>query len=143
MPRDSVEAAKFLTPAQAARRAGCGRTRVSNALREGNLQGIRDNRGCWQIDPKDVDAWVATWRVAPGDTAASSRDSAVTLSQHQLSATLREDLAAARAEIQGLEARLKDRDREIERLDAALHAALAPRTSLLERLFPGRRRGMA
>lgn len=134
MPRDSIETAKFLTPAQAAHRAGCGRTRVVKALHDKHLPAERDNRGRWRIDPDSVDTWAATWRATPSVTGADSDAS------HPAStvATLREDLAATRATVTGLEARLADRDREIARLDAALRVALERRPGLLERLLTWR-----
>jgi len=131
MANDNTKTQTFLTPAQAAQRAGCGRTRVSNALREGDLRGVRDNRGRWQIDPSDVDAWTATWRatVSNSDASLSKKQPDDTVT------TLYVEISAARAEISGLRDRIADKDREIERLHAALQSALAHRPSIFSRLF--------
>lgn len=128
MPRDTTKTA-FLTPAQAATRAGCGRTRVMKALHDKSLPASRDNQRRWQIDPADVDAWTADWPAPVSDTGAVSDPSR----PNETVATLREEIAAVRATVVGLEARLADRDAEIRRLDAALQAALH-RPTLLERL---------
>lgn len=131
MARHSIETPRFLTPAQAAARSKCGRTRVMKALHNKSLRANRDNQRRWMIDPVDLDAWVKTWPTTPRVTDSVSDGSCT----NDTSAALREEIAAARAEIAGLRDRIADRDREIERLDAALHTALtAPRT-WLSRLF--------
>lgn len=48
---------RLLTPNEAAQRAGCGRSSIMRALKEGSLQAIRDNRNRWQIDPIELDRW--------------------------------------------------------------------------------------
>jgi len=49
--------APFLSPRQAATRAGCGRSSVMRALASGDLPARRDNKNRWIIDPADLDRW--------------------------------------------------------------------------------------
>ncbi len=46
-----------LTPGQAAKRVGCGRTSIMRALTSGELRAIRNNLGQWQIDLQVLDDW--------------------------------------------------------------------------------------
>ena len=48
-----------LSPAQAADRVGVSRWTVMRALKSGALEGRRDNRNHWRLDPEKVDAWAA------------------------------------------------------------------------------------
>ena len=48
-----------LSPAQAADRAGVSRWTVMRAVKAGRIEGHRDNRNHWQLDPDAVDAWAA------------------------------------------------------------------------------------
>ncbi len=50
----------FLTPAQAAKRAGVSRPTINRALKSLKLTGRRDNQNRWQIVPEDLDAWSAS-----------------------------------------------------------------------------------
>ena len=47
----------FLSPRQAATRAGCGRSSIMRALSSGDLPARRDNKNRWIIDPADLDKW--------------------------------------------------------------------------------------
>lgn len=46
-----------ISPAQAAKRASVSRWTIIRALKSHKIEGFRDNRGHWKIDPKSVDAW--------------------------------------------------------------------------------------
>ncbi|WP_085787620.1 helix-turn-helix domain-containing protein [Ketogulonicigenium robustum] len=48
---------KMLTTAQVAQRFGLSRSTVSRALKNGDLRGIRDNRGVWKIAEDDAHKW--------------------------------------------------------------------------------------
>ncbi len=103
---------KFLTPAQAAKRAGVSRPTVNRALKSLELPGRRDNQNRWQIVPDDLDAW----------SASRGREQAVTTEDVQTMVTrndhleqLRDELGAAREALAAETARANaaeaDRDR--------------------------------
>lgn len=46
-----------ISPAQAAKRASVSRWTIIRALKSHKIEGFRDNRGHWKIDPESVDAW--------------------------------------------------------------------------------------
>lgn len=48
-----------ISPAQAAKRADVSRWTIIRALKTHKIEGFRDNRGHWKIDPKSVDAWAS------------------------------------------------------------------------------------
>lgn len=48
-----------ISPAQAARRANVSRWTITRALKSQLIEGFRDNRGHWKIDPDSVDAWAS------------------------------------------------------------------------------------
>lgn len=48
-----------ISPAQAAKRANVSRWTIIRALKSHKIEGFRDNRGHWRIDPKSVESWSA------------------------------------------------------------------------------------
>lgn len=50
---------KHISPAQAAKRASVSRWTIIRALKNHKIEGFRDNRGHWKIDPESVDAWAS------------------------------------------------------------------------------------
>lgn len=48
-----------LTPQQAASRAKVSRGTIMNAIKDGHLVAMRDNRNRWQIDPTDLSKWLS------------------------------------------------------------------------------------
>ena len=48
-----------ISPAQAARRASVSRWTIIRALKAQLIEGFRDNRGHWKINPDSVDVWVS------------------------------------------------------------------------------------
>ena len=126
---------RILTPKQAADTARVGRTTIMRALEKSAIPGARrGNDGRWQIPEPGLQDWLSH-RPDRVVTVRSDDGFRPEMPTPEEVVTLRTDLATARAEISGLKDRLNDRDREVERLDAALHAALAPRPSLFERLL--------
>lgn len=101
--------ATALSPAAAAKAASVSRSAIMRAISSKELKARRDNRNRWQIDRVDLDAWSAN-RPEQNRTVQSS-DRTVTetvpLMFEQLSEA-RSDLAVAKAQIKGLEARLSD-----------------------------------
>lgn len=113
----------MLTPAQAAERAKCGRSSIMRALESKSLRGERDNKNRWKISPEAVDNWAKsrpdTDRPETGQNAGIDRSE---------TGHIREELAAAKAEIAGLRDRLSDTQAERDRLAGLLERALEPRT---------------
>lgn len=147
-----------LSPAAAAKRAGCGRTSIMRALDSKALKGTRDNLNRWKITPEDLDLWAKdrpghdrTHAVTVSDT---DRDSDQVKPDDRLRALA--DLAAAEARLEELrtiidrdderyEATIQRHEIEIDRLESR-HAAeigrlndridqlMTPRPTLLERI---------
>lgn len=126
---------KMLSPRQAAERAGCGRSSIMRALSSGQLRGIRDNEGRWQIEPEAVDDWMSMRRspdrqspdMTTGHPMVTLSDTPETLAK----------LAAAEAKIEGLEARVEDlkQDRDEWRRQAQQLASEARPVGIFARLF--------
>lgn len=119
----------FLSPRQAADRAGCGRSSIMRALSSGDLPAHRDNRNTWQIETEALDKWASdrSGRVPDNDrtdVADRSGQDRTTISDRPETLTR---LAVA-------EARLADVTAERDRLAALLEKALEPRPGLIERL---------
>ena len=112
------------TPAEAADRSGYSRMTISNALREGELHGIRDNRGHWIIEEADLAAWLADKGGAkePDPVAdnggENGTDSAETVTDNRLT-KLTEEVARLTAESAAKDERIGDLLAQIERLDGA------------------------
>ena len=99
-----------LSPREAARISGVGRSSIMRALSSGQLEARRDNHNDWQIDRDALDRWIAARR---GQARTMSEDHPA---DHPADHTRTlEELAAATATISQLEARLtaaeQDRDR--------------------------------
>jgi excisionase family DNA binding protein len=96
-----------LSPAAAARKAGLSRRTIMRVIQIGELNATRDNRNAWRIRPEDLDAWLASREPAetrgPGPTHAHPDAHLV---------------GELRARIEGLEARLADRDAQLADLRA-------------------------
>lgn len=123
----------MLTPAQAAERARCGRSSVMRALESKALRGERDNKNRWKISSQAVDEWAKSRPETDRPETGQNPDSDRTEVGH-----VREELAAAKAEIAGLRDRLADTQAERDRLAALLERALEPRTGrvgIFARLF--------
>lgn len=109
-----------MSPAQAAHHAKVSRRTLMRAIDTQELPAFRDNRNRWQIRPEDLEKW-ADAQCAPSGHA------------HPLPTPLAQDetaleLAAARATIPQLEARLAatEQDRDRWRAMAETLAARAP-----------------
>lgn len=96
----------FLTPAQAAKRAGVSRPTINRALKSLDLPGRRDNQNRWQINPNDLDKWKKSRR----------NDQSMTIGNDHTVTTLDDQLQAA--EIRAVRAEA-ERDAAIARADAA------------------------
>lgn len=112
----------MLTPAQAAERAKCGRSSIMRALEAKSLRGERDNKNRWKISQQALDEWTKS---RPEIDRSVSEQIAVT--DQDKTGHVREELAAAKAEIAGLRDRLADTQAERDRLAALLERALEPR----------------
>lgn len=98
---NSADEHKFLTPAQAARRAGVSRPTINRALKSLALLGHRDNRNCWRIDPHDLDTWLNARRdeqhmTSGHDQSVNSQNDQLEQVRAELS-EVREKLAAETA----------------------------------------------
>lgn len=111
-----------LSPREAARLTGAGRSSIMRAIAAGHLPARRDNRNQWQIERETLDRWNAARadhdRTMSADRAGPDR---TTLADHPETAL---ELAAARATIAQLEHRLTDH--------VALIAAAEDRTRAAE-----------
>lgn len=108
---------RTLSPNQAAKRAGCGRTSIMRALASGHLRAIRDNAGRWQIDPEALDDWMSLRshdRQSPDMT--KDQPSVITM-----------DTSETMVRLAVAEARLQDMTKERDRLAALLEKALESR----------------
>ena len=102
----------FLTPAAAAKRAGCGRTKIMKAIENKALKAVRSNRNRWQIKSEDLEDWMtANIEETQSDSDADSQnDTETTVKITRLEAEnealksriteLREDRDAWRAQAQ-------------------------------------------
>lgn len=112
------EAAKWLSPAGAAARAGVSRGTIQNAIKAQQLRAIRNNRNQWQIAEEALSAWL------------SGRASVVSISTDidmPLPAKAdAEELLAVRLENAELNGKLHAQERLIQRLEAELEHARKP-----------------
>lgn len=105
-----------LSPARAAHRAGTSRWSILRAIKGAELRAIRDNRGAWQIEPEDLDAWSASRartgapsvRALPPHTFAAHPAEAEAAALRVEVSELRSEAAGLRAEAAGLRDRLAD-----------------------------------
>jgi excisionase family DNA binding protein len=127
----------MLSPAAAAKRAGCGRTSIMRALDSKDLHGTRDNRNRWKISRKDLDVWCENRTETNRTVSVSDRDTDRNSPMDTYGALAR--LAAAEAKITGLEARLHEAQADRDAWRAQAERLSEPRPSIIERLL-GRRR---
>ena len=123
-----------LSPAAAAKRAGCGRTSIMRALESKALKGTRDNRNRWKIAPHDLDMWA---KDRPGHDRTYPDTDRDTVRPDDHMKTLA-DLAAANARVEELRTAIDRADAhhnaEIKRLEHVIEQLMQPRPSLLERI---------
>lgn len=124
-----------LSPQEAAKRAGCGRTSIMRALSAGHLRAIRDNENKWQIEPDALNDWMSMRRtpdrqrpdMTTGQATVIPMDTPETLAQ----------LAAAEARSEALSAQVQDLRTERDRLLTMLENRSETRApvGLFARLF--------
>lgn len=107
-----------LTPQEAAKRAGVGRTTIMRALEREELKAVRDNSGRWQITPEALDDWLS---MRPARSSDRQSPRTVSDSGHlkELMAA-KEEIGALKAQKKGLEDRLADAHADRDRLYALL-----------------------
>ncbi|TWH63216.1 hypothetical protein JD78_04344 [Modestobacter roseus] len=110
------------------------------ALQSGQLRGIRDNAGNWQIEPEAVDDWMSLRR-SPDRQSPAMTDGQLSVSPADTPETLSR-LAVSEARVEMLTAQLselrQDRDAwraQAERLASERQSDLIIRPSLIERLL--------
>jgi predicted ribosome quality control (RQC) complex YloA/Tae2 family protein len=135
MDRDSD---RPLSPAVAAKRAGCGRTSIMRALESKALKATRDNRNHWQIDPMDLDQWAKNRDGHVRSAPVTDRDTVQGTDRSDVHAETLADLAAAQARVEELRDTI-DRidarhDAEIKRLERIIEQLTQPKPTLLERI---------
>ena len=124
----------MLSPADAAKRAGCGRTSIMRALENKSLNGVRDNRNRWKIAVRDIDEWSKERPV--NDRTGPDTDHAPDTIARLVAAETRVELLTAQ-----LQDVRKERDQAARNAEAQrdmLRAALDDmrrRPSLWQRLF--------
>lgn len=123
MPADQPRTT--LSPREAARLTGAGRSSIMRAIAAGHLPAQRDNRNQWQIARADLDRWQAA-RADHDRTVTSVRTGLdrTTLADHPKTTLA---LAAARATIVQLELRLSDHVALIAAADDRTRTAEAER----------------
>lgn len=119
----------FLSPRQAADRAGCGRSSIMRALSSGDLPAHRDNRNTWQIEREALDKWASDRSGHVPDNVRA--EIAVRSGQDRTPVS---DTPETLARLAVAEARLADVTAERDRLAALLEKALEPRPGLIERM---------
>lgn len=130
----------MLSPAAAAKVAGVSRSAIMRAISSAELHARRDNRNRWQIDATDLDTWSANRPVQDRSVSNTAQVNVRTLGEtdqnmfEQLS-EIKAELAAAQAEIRGLEARLEDTQAERNRLAQLLDKAMTPPESFWSRIW--------
>lgn len=119
-----------LTPAEAAKRAKCGRSSIMRALDSKELKGIRDNRNRWKITTQDLDEWAKnrpdTNRSQPVTSQNKNPDTP------QDSSEMHAELAVLKAKVENLAARLSDTQKERDRYAELLAQTSENLTKALE-----------
>ena len=132
----------MLTPAAAAKRAGCGRSSIMRALDSKELKGERDNRNRWKISPEAIDEWSKNRPDSNRSQPVIDQDSVHDVTGHidvvaKLAAAevrieeLQKTVDRADAERERMEVRHTD---QIKRLDRLIDIMSKPRPTLLERI---------
>lgn len=131
-----------MTPQQAAKRAGCGRTTIMRALERQELRATRGNDGRWQITPDALSDWLSMRPVRSDDGHSPDMSKPVMTDTPETLARL----VAAETRVELLAAQLTDirADRDAwrsqaERLSEAQAAAGIGIIARLEQIF--RRKG--
>lgn len=127
---------RSLSPDEAARRTGCGRSSIMRALYSGNLKAVRDNRNRWKIDIGDLDQWSGQRPVAvrkkTGKNDIPDTETLTRLATAETRAMmLTEQLKEARTE---LDRAREDADAQREMLRSVLED-MRNRPSIWDRLF--------
>lgn len=98
----------MVSPQQAADLAGVSRRTIMVAIEGKSLKAHRNNRNHWQIDPQDLEAWIAS---RGGKSSPVSPEVPATPTEPTVEvARLTEQLRAAEDRISDLEARLEKQD---------------------------------
>ena len=128
---------RLVTPREAARIVGCGRSSIMRALASRALPATRDNRNTWLIRQDDLDEWFEA-RKTPGPAANVDVDRAVSepVTGYGPDPEMVARLAAAQARADALAAQVTDLREERDRL-----LALVERLPELRLAEPPARRG--
>lgn len=96
-----------LTPQQAATRANVSRGTIMNAIKDGNLSAMRDNRNRWQISADQLAKWLS-------DRTDNISDKPVTNNTIELPPPDRNAIRVAvlEAELKGKDQRIADLERD-------------------------------
>lgn len=138
------EAAKGLSPNQAAKRASVSRGTIMTAIKANELKAQRDNHGHWQVDTQDLLRWMVERQEKHPEKQLEVSDSPVT-EQWDNDAELQITNAELRATVKGLEAQLEaacqerdrilaERERDQERADERIAKLDAERREMIDRL---------
>jgi hypothetical protein len=112
----------------AAARLGLTPEAVRARVKRGRLEGYRDNHGRWRVRLPDADGrGVDRLDTPPELSGQASAHTPPPSTQHQMDSTARDRLAIVflHGKVDGLEARLADRDRECAELKAERDRLLA------------------
>lgn len=126
-----------LSPKEAAARAKVSRRTIMRAVEAGNLPARRDNRNRWNITAEDLDRWADAQCAPSGHCPPYAHPTAHTVAPSVTQDETALELAAARATIAQLEARLEDRAALVRAAEDRTRAAEADRDrwrSVAERL---------
>lgn len=113
---------RSLSPAKAAQLAKVSRRTIMRAIDAQELRAFRDNRNRWQIGPEELEKWADTQSSPSGQRP---HDAHLTAHPDQNETAL--GLAAARANIAQLEARLDERAALVRMTEMRAQAAEAAR----------------
>lgn len=128
---------QLVTPREAARIVGCGRSSIMRALASRALPATRDNRNAWLIRQDDLARWSEARATAgPGSDPGMDRSVSEPVTGHGPDLEAAARLAAAEARADALAAQVADLRRERDRL-----LALVERLPELRPAEPAVRRG--
>lgn len=119
-----------VSPREAARLVGCGRTTITRALTSRALPAIRGNDGAWSIRRDDLDRWAADRSTPVQDTARSMTETAP---GPALDLEMSNRLAAAEATVAQMAERIADLKAERDRQTADFQAERDRLVILVER----------
>ena len=96
-----------LTPQQAADRANVSRGTIMNAIKDGNLTALRDNRNRWQINDNELSKWLsARTSNDTGNRVNPDRQTPVPIDENVIR------IAVLEAELRGKDQRIADLERD-------------------------------